>query len=99
MNSKLGRQSRASMYANSILNAEILMMQMFPSPFRFPTQPPPPLSLRLIGVSPPSIPCRARFDSIVVGGKVYVVGGSDGSTELHSVEVFDVEVGTTVQGY
>lgn len=36
---------------------------------------------------------RGRFDVAVVKGKVYAVGGSNGTTELSTVEMYDPETG------
>lgn len=37
---------------------------------------------------------RGRFQIAVINDKVYAIGGSNGTTELDSVEVLDLEVGT-----
>lgn len=36
---------------------------------------------------------RGRFQIAVINHKVYAIGGSNGTTELDSVEVLDVDVG------
>lgn len=36
---------------------------------------------------------RGRFQIAVINDKVYAIGGSNGTTELDSVEVLDLDVG------
>lgn len=36
---------------------------------------------------------RGRFQIAVINDKVYAIGGSNGTTELDSVEVLNVDVG------